>query len=80
MLQGRRQQARAVLLRILQIGGAVGVAVGITAFAAKSAVSTIFTRDLMVSAEVQRVIPMIALFMVCHVPRPSIVPLYMCHK
>jgi len=63
-LQGKRKQARAVLLRILQIGSAVGVIVGLVAFAGKSAVSTIFTRDLLVSGEVQRVLPMVALFMV----------------
>ncbi|DBB12825.1 TPA: hypothetical protein ACH3X3_005589 [Trebouxia sp. C0006] len=61
--QGKRKQARAVLLRILQIGSAVGVIVGLVAFAGKSAVSTIFTRDLLVSGEVQRVLPMVALFM-----------------
>lgn len=53
-----------MLLRILQIGSAVGVIVGLVAFAGKSAVSTIFTRDLLVSGEVQRVLPMVALFMV----------------
>lgn len=63
-VQGKRKQARAVLLRILQIGSAVGVIVGLVAFAGKSAVSTIFTRDLLVSGEVQRVLPMVALFMV----------------
>lgn len=62
--QGKRKQARAVLLRILQIGSAVGVIVGLMAFAGKSAVSTIFTKDLLVSGEVQRVLPMVALFMV----------------
>ncbi|KAA6423129.1 MAG: hypothetical protein FRX49_07116, partial [Trebouxia sp. A1-2] len=61
--QGKRNQARAVLLRILQIGSAVGVIVGLVAFAGKSAVSTIFTKDLLVSREVQRVLPMVALFM-----------------
>ena len=63
-VQGKQKQARAVLLRILQIGSAVGVIVGLVAFAGKSAVSTIFTRDLLVSGEVQRVLPMVALFMV----------------
>ena len=63
-LQGKQKQARAVLLRILQIGSAVGVIVGLVAFAGKSAVSIIFTRDLLVSGEVQRVLPMVALFMV----------------
>lgn len=53
-----------MLLRILQIGSAVGVIVGLVAFAGKSAVSTIFTKDLLVSREVQRVLPMVALFMV----------------
>ena len=64
LLQRKRQQARAVLLRILQIGVAVGLAVGVVAFAARSAVPAIFTQDTTVCAEVQRVLPMIALFMV----------------
>lgn len=53
-----------MLLRILQIGAAVGVTVGAVAFAAKSAVPAVFTQDAQVSAQVQRVLPMIALWMV----------------
>lgn len=64
LLQRKRKQARAVLLRILQIGAAVGLAVGVVAFAARSAVPAIFTQDVTVSAQVQRVLPMIAMFMV----------------
>lgn len=64
MVQSKRKQARAVLLRILQIGSAVGVTVGVVAFAARTAVPAVFTSDVLVSAEVQRVLPMIALFMV----------------
>lgn len=64
LLQRKRKQARAVLLRILQIGAAVGLAVGVLAFAARSAVPAIFTQDVNVSDQVQRVLPMIALFMV----------------
>ena len=64
VLQEKRQEARAVLLRILQIGAAVGVAVGLAAFASRSLVPAIFSRDVRVSAEVQKVVPMIALFMV----------------
>lgn len=63
-MQRKRKQARAVLLRILQIGTAVGLVVGVVAFAAKSAVPAVFTQDVTVSAEVQRVLPMIAMFMV----------------
>ena len=55
-----------MLLRILQIGAAVGMTVGVVAFAAKSMVPAIFTQDVMVSAQVQRVLPMIALWMVSH--------------
>lgn len=64
LLQRKRKQARAVLLRILQIGTAVGLIVGVVAFAAKSAVPAVFTQDVTVSTEVQRVLPMIAMFMV----------------
>ena len=63
-LQSKRKQARAVLLRILQIGAAVGVTVGVVAFAARTAVPAVFTQDVRVSAEVQRVLPFIAVFMV----------------
>ena len=63
-MQSKRAQARAVLLRIIQIGIAVGVTVGLAAFAARTAVPAIFTQDVLVSTQVQRVLPMIALFMV----------------
>lgn len=63
-LQSKRKQARAILLRILQIGAAVGLTVGVVAFAARTAVPAVFTQDVQVSAEVQRVLPMVALFMV----------------
>ena len=63
-MQEKRQQARAVLMRILQIGGAVGVAVGLVSFASRSLVPALFSTDALVSAEVVRVLPMVALFMV----------------
>ncbi|KAL3150527.1 hypothetical protein ABBQ32_000344 [Trebouxia sp. C0010 RCD-2024] len=61
--QRNRKRARGVLLRILQIGAAVGLTVGVVAFAARTAVPAIFTQDVFVCAEVQRVLPMVALFM-----------------
>ena len=64
MLQDKRKEARSVLLRILEIGLAVGVTVGVVAFASKSLVSGVFTQDLLVSQEVQRVMPIVGLFMV----------------
>lgn len=64
LLQRNRKRARGVLLRILQIGAAVGLTVGVVAFAARTAVPAIFTQDVFVCAEVQRVLPMVALFMV----------------
>ena len=66
LLQRKRKQARGVLLRIVQIGAAVGLTVGVVAFAARTAVPAIFTQDVLVSTEVQRVLPMVALFMVSH--------------
>lgn len=66
VLQENRKEARSVLLRILQIGAAVGVTVGIAAFASKSLVSGVFTKDPSVSQQVQRVMPLVALFMVSH--------------
>lgn len=64
-LQGNRREARSILLRILQIGIAVGVTVGIAAYATRSLVPTVFTQDHVVSELVQRVMPVVALFMVC---------------
>ena len=64
LVQGKRKQARGVLLRILQIGAAIGVTVGLVVFGAKSAVPAIFTQNALVSAEVQRVLPVMALWMV----------------
>ena len=73
MLQDNRKEARSVLLRILQIGLAVGVTVGVVAFASKSLVSGVFTQDLLVSREVQRVMPIMGLFMVSCLA--SVIPL-----
>lgn len=64
MSQDNRKEARSVLLRILEIGLAVGVTVGVVAFASKSLVSGVFTQDLLVTQEVQRVMPVVGLFMV----------------
>lgn len=77
MLQDNRKEARSVLLRILKIGGAVGVTVGLAAFASKSLVSGVFTKDALVSEQVQRVMPLVALFMVSS---PALNVLCCCQK